>query len=69
MSNYAEIEACLAEARRLRSEAVGAYLAAGWRVIKRAFQAVPGLVHTGKARLARRASAGGHDHLHGGLSY
>lgn len=68
MSNYAEIEACLAEARRLRSEAVGGYLVAGWRAIKRGFMAIPALFDARKAR-PPRGRAGGHDHLHGGLSY
>lgn len=35
MRDYAEIEAYIAEARRLRSEAVGEYLAAGARALKR----------------------------------
>jgi hypothetical protein len=35
MKDYAEIEAYIAEARRLRSEAVAKYLSAGWHALGR----------------------------------
>ncbi len=34
--DYAEIEAYIAEARRLRSEVVGEYLSRAWRALKNA---------------------------------
>ncbi|MBA3902318.1 MAG: hypothetical protein C0522_01365 [Rhodocyclaceae bacterium] len=44
MKDYAEIEVYIAEARRLRSEAVGAYLAAGWDALGRGLNALAALV-------------------------
>lgn len=49
MRDYAEIEALIAEARRLRSEAVGNYLAAAWHGLGRGLSALGGLL-THKAK-------------------
>lgn len=44
MRDYAEIEALIAEARRLRSEAVGKYLSAAWHGLGRGLSALAALV-------------------------
>ena len=49
MKDYDEIEAHIAEARRLRSEAVGEYLSRGWNALGRGLGALAALV----ARKAR----------------
>lgn len=40
--DYAEIEALIAEARRLRSEAVGEYFALAWQAVRRGMKALAG---------------------------
>lgn len=35
--DYVDIEACVAEARRLRSEALAEHLALAWKALKNAF--------------------------------
>lgn len=40
--DYAEIQAHIANAQRMRSEVVGEYLSAGWRALKNGLQALAG---------------------------
>ncbi len=47
--DYSEIEAYIAEARRLRSQAVGEYMVAAWRALARGVNALVALV-TPKAK-------------------
>lgn len=44
MKDYDEIEAHIAEARRLRSEAVGEYLSRGWHALERGLGALAAFV-------------------------
>lgn len=47
-NDFTEIEACIARARRMRSEALSAYLAQGWQALKKAVTGLFGARRSGR---------------------
>jgi hypothetical protein len=47
-NDFAEIDACIARARRMRSEALSAYLAQGWQALKKAVAGLLGAKRSGR---------------------
>jgi len=47
-NDFAEIDACIARARRMRSEALSAYLVQGWQALKKAVAGLLGAKRSGR---------------------